>query len=547
MRKLSGISVVIPCHNYGHYLPNCLQSIIGQTRPASEILVVDDSSDDDVEAIVRQFSAHNVRYLRVEYRSPLLARREGMLNTSGSILCFIDADDTIESDYFEKGMSHFSADRRTAIVYSDVVFSGTQLGRSEYPSNTLEADLSVENFIHCGALVRRDALEVADAFNHGGPARRHEDWSLWRKVIAQGFTGVKQQSLYRYNKHAQGLSRDRHYDQNGYTYFEGAALAEEIITLCTPLAGRREYWDKYRNFLENQSWNHNKVRLILMDTSHDADFGRMIRRWLSESDYRDYSYIKYPVGRKGLADEKRTDHDGHGRTDILRDVRVAMGRIYNRLARMVDTNYVWIVEDDIIPPLDAAERLMRGFCQSTVSVTGAFRHRYEDSYVVWNKNHVCLKSGSGVEQVGGNGFGCVMLRSGLLKESVFSRRPDHEDYDKAFYADLKENQIAKIDWDVACDHLSPVYLPEEPPAVRPAIKRENFDEKYYLSRNPDVKEAIETGAYNSAWEHFELFGRSEGRVARSLPPQVPAGSISIRLERTHDDLQKVTDILNSLR
>ena len=514
MRELSNISVVVPCHNYGDYLPSCLQSIIGQTYKPHDILVVDDASDEDIKRIVDQFSRHNVRYMRVEYRNPLLTRAAGFRNTEDDVICFIDADDTIDSFYLERGMKMFRSDRRIGIVYSDVEFVGERNGVSSYPGRSTAADISIQNYIHTGALVRRDALEVADAFNHGGSPRRHEDWSTWRKVLEQGYLAVKQESLYRYTKHREGLSRDRHYGVDGYTYFEGAALSEEKITLFTPLAGRFEYWDRYRSFLENQTWNHRKVQLMFLDTSMDPSFGEKVRRWLLESDYEDVHYLKLPVGRKGLADEKRTDALGTGRREVVDDVRIAVARIYNYLARRVATNYVWVIEDDIIPPLDAAERLLRSFCPNTVSVSGAFRHRYEDAYVVWGENHLCLRGGKGVQLVAGNGFGCVMLRSSILRESVFSRRRDYADYDKAFYADLRSDQLVKIDWDVHCDHLSPTYLNGRQKAPQQILKEENFDEDYYLHCNPDVRDAIKEGAYATAWEHFELFGRREGRAAR---------------------------------
>jgi hypothetical protein len=58
---------------------------------------------------------------------------------------------------------------------------------------------------------------------------------------------------------------------------------------------------------------------------------------------------------------------------ICRAIQAAMPRIYNRMAGEATTENVLIVEDDVIPPLDAAERLMRGFDESVARVSGAYR------------------------------------------------------------------------------------------------------------------------------------------------------------------------------
>jgi len=68
----------------------------------------------------------------------------------------------------------------------------------------------------------------------------------------------------------------------------------------------------------------------------------------------------------GTADADRCD------PDVRRAVQTAMPRICNRMIREATTEYVWIVEDDVIPPLDAAERLLHGFDDQTASVSGAF-------------------------------------------------------------------------------------------------------------------------------------------------------------------------------
>ena len=523
------VSVVIPCRNYASYLGRCIQSLLGQSLTPSEIIVVDDASDDDTATVAQKFRNHGVTYLRVDFHSPLLTRRAGVEATHGEIVCCIDADDYVDPYYLEKGLLLFDTDPNIGIVYSDVEFIGDWSGRSKYATSSETGNIFVENFIHSGALVRRDAIEVAEPFKQNAASRHHEDWMSWRKIISHGWRAVKQEALYYYRKHDNGISRNRHYGIGDYTYYEGAALSEEEITLFTPLAGRAQYWEKYSEFLRNQTWDHRKIRLVLMDTSRDLSFSKTVRDWLAACDYPTYEYLRFTVGRSGLADERRIDEQGHARHDVLKEVRLAMARIYNRVRSSLNTNYLWVIEDDVIPPLNTCERLLRSFCPHTVSVSGTVDHRYEASTVSWGVDGAMLTDGQDVQVIGGNGFGCVMLRSNVFKNSVFTSTEKHADYDRCFYAGLGADDIVKLDWSIRCEHLSPSF---ERPGTKEMystvmLRMEEFDEAYYFMRNPDVALAVRRKGFANGYEHYSLYGFKEHRAAKALV--IPAG-IAPRIE-----------------
>lgn len=108
-----------------------------------------------------------------------------------------------------------------------------------------------------------------------------------------------------------------------------------------------------------------------------------------------------------------------------------------------------------IPTNNAAELLLQGFDQDTASVAGPYRSRYHDGYVAWTKGHKIIKEpDNGVQLVEGNGFGCVMLRGNVLKESLFTCRQPPYDFDPAFYERLKQTRCqAKLCWNAECEHL----------------------------------------------------------------------------------------------
>jgi glycosyltransferase involved in cell wall biosynthesis len=85
------VSVIICTYNYGRFLRQCLESVVHQTHPVDEVIVVDDGSQDNTHAITREYS--QVRYLRQENAGKAAAFNRGFATASGDIICHLDADD----------------------------------------------------------------------------------------------------------------------------------------------------------------------------------------------------------------------------------------------------------------------------------------------------------------------------------------------------------------------------------------------------------------------------------------------------------------------
>jgi glycosyltransferase involved in cell wall biosynthesis len=86
------VSVIVPCHNDGAYLAEALNSILSQSRPADEIVVIDDGSDDETDEVARRFAAQ-VRYVSQPHRGIGSARNTGLRHARGEFVAFLDADD----------------------------------------------------------------------------------------------------------------------------------------------------------------------------------------------------------------------------------------------------------------------------------------------------------------------------------------------------------------------------------------------------------------------------------------------------------------------
>ena len=88
------ISVIIPTHNYGAFIGDAIESILGQAYPAEsvEIIIVDDGSTDNTREVVRKY-ASAVTYLYNESKGVAAARNMGVSISKGQIITFLDADD----------------------------------------------------------------------------------------------------------------------------------------------------------------------------------------------------------------------------------------------------------------------------------------------------------------------------------------------------------------------------------------------------------------------------------------------------------------------
>ncbi len=98
------ISIIIPVHNSERYLEQCLQTVLRQTFPELEVIVVDDGSTDRSGTIANDFSASDsrIRVIRQENQGPSAARNAAIREAKADIIGFVDADDWVREDMFEK-------------------------------------------------------------------------------------------------------------------------------------------------------------------------------------------------------------------------------------------------------------------------------------------------------------------------------------------------------------------------------------------------------------------------------------------------------------
>jgi glycosyltransferase involved in cell wall biosynthesis len=92
------VSILIPAYNAEAWIADTLRSVVDQTWPTKEIIVVDDGSRDGTVALARRFESSGVKVLQQENRGPAAARNHAYHLAQGEYIQFIDADDLLSPD-----------------------------------------------------------------------------------------------------------------------------------------------------------------------------------------------------------------------------------------------------------------------------------------------------------------------------------------------------------------------------------------------------------------------------------------------------------------
>lgn len=124
MKKRPRISVVIPVYQTERYLRQCLESLVVQSFPDFEVVLIDDGSKDGSGAICDEYSAHDSRFsvVHVANGGVSKARNIGLERAKGDYIVFVDSDDWVEPDYFQSIVDYL--DKYDLLFYGMRVVSG---------------------------------------------------------------------------------------------------------------------------------------------------------------------------------------------------------------------------------------------------------------------------------------------------------------------------------------------------------------------------------------------------------------------------------------
>jgi glycosyltransferase involved in cell wall biosynthesis len=193
------VSIVIPCHNYGRFLADAIESALGQTHAPLEVIVIDDGSSDDSYEVASRF-VPAVKVLRQSNMGLVAVLNRGLREVAGEYVVILSADDVVQPTYVATLLAALLREPRAAYAYSAMEYFGARSGvfRARPFSPAL---LLAGNYVNATALTRRaDALAVGGF--HPNEENAWEDWDFFLRLLESGKYGVGvSEPLLRYRRH----------------------------------------------------------------------------------------------------------------------------------------------------------------------------------------------------------------------------------------------------------------------------------------------------------------------------------------------------------
>lgn len=210
------ISVIIPCYNYGRFLPDAVNSVLGQKKDglAVEIIVVDDGSTDDTAAVAQGMGS-SIQYIYQENQGPSAARNSGIRAARGDYLVFLDADDLLTAGTLASHIDNFAAhpELDVSVCLSLQIFENKDGKTASYlwPLKCAHLDMHLchSNISPIHTFMLR--AHVAQDLGFFDPdLRACEDQDYWLRCAALGKRiGPNPEGLVIYRKHDGSLSDSR--------------------------------------------------------------------------------------------------------------------------------------------------------------------------------------------------------------------------------------------------------------------------------------------------------------------------------------------------
>ena len=201
------VSVLMPCFNHGAFIRDAIQSVLDQTLPDAEVIVVDDgSTEQETRALLGSLSMSRTRVLRTGNQGLPAARNFAARHAEGRLFCALDADDRLAPAWFERAAGVLNARPDVAFVSHWLQTFGDESWTWTPASCELPA-LLARNTVNGAALVRREAFEAVGGYDES-MRDGCEDWDFWLRLVERGYHGhIVPEVLFYYRRAAASMSR----------------------------------------------------------------------------------------------------------------------------------------------------------------------------------------------------------------------------------------------------------------------------------------------------------------------------------------------------
>jgi cellulose synthase/poly-beta-1,6-N-acetylglucosamine synthase-like glycosyltransferase len=299
------VSVILPTYNHAHYLPESIGSVLSQSYRPLELIVVDDGSRDETQAVVQRCDDGSVRYVSQRNRGLAATRNRGFSLARGEFVVFLDADDRLLPDHLRVSVSALQDHADVAFVCGDLRTFGHPHDFDHVHACAPTPDHFASMLRGCfivnvgACLFRRTALLAVGGFDETRSAC--EDWDLFFRLLRHSPLHCHHTVVLEYRRSPGQMSRN-------FPLMLGASM-RTLRDQRAYARSRTEYVDAYKEGLAD-------VRRYYGDPAADALRQAPSRLRLLDAARLSVSLLRwYPAGllRAARPSATRTGAQPHAR------------------------------------------------------------------------------------------------------------------------------------------------------------------------------------------------------------------------------------------
>lgn len=189
--KAPQLSVIMPAYNAQDYIKESIDSVLSQSFPEFELIVINDGSKDETEKIIQQYDDLRIKYISNEHNLGLIKTlNKGINEAKGKFIARLDSDDICEQNRFETQFNEFAKDAEVVLVssWSKIIDKNNKflgMGNWSFSPESIFFNLIFRQCIpHSSVMFKKDIFLECGGYDEN--AVHIEDFDLWRKIANKG-------------------------------------------------------------------------------------------------------------------------------------------------------------------------------------------------------------------------------------------------------------------------------------------------------------------------------------------------------------------------
>lgn len=206
------VGVIVTAHNYGKYLPQCLDSVLKQTYKNFELIVVNDGSTDDTANILERYRRNypeKIKVITLDGAGLAKACNTGIKESKGEYVIRLDADDYFDENILLVESNILDNNPNVHMVYPDYYIinkHGEIIDSYRLSKVNDEVKLLDRSPLAAGAMFRRKSYDVIGGYNED--LRYQEDYDFWIRFIDKFNVYNVNLPLMYYRRHSENMSNN---------------------------------------------------------------------------------------------------------------------------------------------------------------------------------------------------------------------------------------------------------------------------------------------------------------------------------------------------